>query len=560
MTSLLGLCLSGAALAQDEGDGTEGEEAEGDEAGEEAAEDEAPRAAMPQAEEAPAAAMPQDEEAPAAAMPEVTKSEYGEEGWGGDDDAGWGDDGDQAGFAEAPSEDGKARKASPLSFGGSLQTEEAFWLESRDDSALAKARQSLDLYLGFRKDWFRAKVSGHGEYDLAMQLNQDQWNQATLDEYLYQALLREAWVSAVTGPVDTTLGRQVVGWGEGRTISIVDVVNPRDLREPGMVDLEDLRLPVTMARVTLGVQSDGFWKGNHRFEAMVVPEADFGFRSPPNGPFGNLPGVVASAGLDDISINGIDDFEGMVAGADVSWNHLQKRWDPANIQAFGRWTWRGRGVDLGLMGASVLDQQGVLVMPELLDLLTAANLGEPVTVDLDHLRYTLVGQSGVVQLPWFLVRWELAWKHDLPVNTGQVLVLEGFAPSFDIQTSRTDLAQGLIGLSWSGWKGTTVDLDVVEGFLLDDPGDVIFPVDASAWALRVAKPLLRQRMEVEGVVLGWGWTAEHGMLARAGASYDILDSLEASVMLITYQPGDERGPLLGFEQHDRAQVGLRWDF
>ncbi len=485
-------------------------------------------------------------------------------GWGdGDegDEGGWGDDDDSGGFADAdvaaPVAD---KKPFPLSFGGSLATSEAFWLEPRQDhSAFAKARQSADLWLGFRQGIVRAKLSGHGEYDIAMEVNKDEWDQATLDEYRQQLALREAWLSLSTGPLDTTLGRQVVGWGEGRAISVVDLVNPRDLREPGMVDLEDLRLPVTMARLSLSLNSDGFWKGSHRFEAMIVPEADFGYRSPPNGPFGNLPGVIESASL-DYDINGIDDWAALLSGAEISWNHLQKRWDLNQIQGFGRWSWRGRGLDLSLMGGSLLDQQGVFLLPELTDLVTAANTGEAIAVDLDHRRYTMVGHSGAGQLPWLLLRWELAYKAGVPINAGDILDTSGFVPTFAIRTDEVDLVQGLLGLSWSGWKGTTLDVDLVEGVKVKGPDDYLFPVDASAWSARFAKPLLRQRMEVEAMVLGWGWTAEYGWAGRAGVSYDIMDGLAASVAAITYHPGTERGPLLGFDEHDRAQVGLRWDF
>ncbi|RME23437.1 MAG: DUF1302 family protein [Deltaproteobacteria bacterium] len=482
-----------------------------------------------------------------------------EAGWGDDED-GWGED-DAGGFAEVDVDAPEpGRRPSPVRFGGSLATAEAFWLEPRaDHSAFAKARQSADLWLEFRQDIVRARVSGHGEYDIAMAVNHDEWDPATLDEYRQQLALRDAWVSISTGALDTTLGRQVVGWGEGRMVSVVDLVNPRDLREPGMVDLEDLRLPVTMARLSLSLHSDRFWTGSHRFEAMVVPEADFGYRSPPNGPFGNLPGVIESASL-DYDINGIDDWAALLSGADISWNHVQKRWDLDQLQAFGRWSWRGRGVDLALMAATLLDQQGVFLLPELTDLVTAANTGEPIAIDLDHRRFTMFGTSGAGQLPWLLLRWELACKLGVPVNAGEILDTSGFVPTFAIRTDEVDLVQGLLGLSWSGWKGTTLDVDLVEGIKVDGPDDYLFPVDASSWSARFAKPLLRQRMEVEAMVLGWGWTAEYGWAARGGVSYEITDGLAASVAAITYHPGIERGPLLGFDAHDRAQVGLRWDF
>lgn len=488
-------------------------------------------------------------------------AEQGEQG----DESGWGegeDDGDEAGFGSSDAVDPPApiKPPSPLHFGGTLKTEEAVWLESRKGSPLAQVRQSLDLWLGLHAGIFRARVSGHGEFDFAYLADPGTWQQATLDEYQSQLALREAWVSATTGPLDTTLGRQVVSFGQGRSLSVLDVATPRDQREPGMVDLADLRLPVSMARLSLGLQSDGFWSGSHRFEVMVIPESDFGYRSPPTGPFGALPGVIADEDL-TYSVNGIDDFEALIDNADIAYRHVQPRWDLGQIQGLGRWSWRGRGVDLSVMGGSVLDQQGVFDLPDLIGLVTAANQGESISIDLDHHRYTILGHDGAAQTPWFLLRWELAWKHSFPVNVGTVIdTSQGFVPVFDVRTEQPDLYQGLLGASWSGWKGTTLDLDLIQGFMPERPQDLIYPVDTSAWALRANKPLLKQRMAVEAVIMGWGWEAQSGWAGRAAVSYQIMDGLVASLLAITYHPGTERGPILGLDTHDRAQASLRWDF
>ncbi|MDP6935746.1 MAG: hypothetical protein QGG40_22690, partial [Myxococcota bacterium] len=274
-------------------------------------------------------------------------------------------------------------------------------------------RQTADLWLAYRRGALRAHLSGHGEFDLAIWADSDQWDEPTIEAYQSQLLPREAWVAGSLGVTELTLGRQVVAWGEGRLSGVLDVVNPRDLREPGMVDLEDLRLPVSMARVTSSLDGGSVWPGTHRFELMVVPEADFGFRSSPLGPFGMLDGLVDEVELDE-SMAELVDLDGVLEDLEVDYVHLQDRWAADQLQSFARWTWRGRGLDLGVYAASVLDQQGTIVMPEFIDLLAASNEGESVEIGLDHRRYQLLGQSGVVAALGVLARWEVAYKNDLP--------------------------------------------------------------------------------------------------------------------------------------------------
>ncbi len=51
--------------------------------------------------------------------------------------------------------------------------------------------------------------------------------------------------------LDITAGRQIVAWGKSDGINIVDVLNPIDSREPGLVDIKDLKLGSGMLRVEL---------------------------------------------------------------------------------------------------------------------------------------------------------------------------------------------------------------------------------------------------------------------------------------------------------------------
>jgi len=60
----------------------------------------------------------------------------------------------------------------------------------------------------------------------------------------------------------------VVVWGRSDTIRVTDVLNPIDNRRPGMVDIEDLRLPVAMAKLD-------YFVGDWRVTPIAILEQRF---------------------------------------------------------------------------------------------------------------------------------------------------------------------------------------------------------------------------------------------------------------------------------------------
>ena len=76
------------------------------------------------------------------------------------------------------------------------------------------------------------------------------YTQDVRDDYIWEVDFREVWLQgSVSRSVDAKLGRQIVNWGRSDTVRVLDVLNPLDNREPGLVDIEDLRRPVMMVRV-----------------------------------------------------------------------------------------------------------------------------------------------------------------------------------------------------------------------------------------------------------------------------------------------------------------------
>ena len=131
-----------------------------------------------------------------------------------------------------------------------------------------KSSLLLDYEHKFENGW-RFKTNGKWYYDAVYDVRDEAYSNDELKAQRHETELFDAYVEgSLTDKLDVKLGRQVVVWGRSDTIRITDVLNPLDNRRPGMVDIEDLRLPVAMAKL------DFFW-GDWRVTPLAVLEQRF---------------------------------------------------------------------------------------------------------------------------------------------------------------------------------------------------------------------------------------------------------------------------------------------
>ncbi len=473
------------------------------------------------------------------------QSETEGDDWGDDwdNEEGFGDGSDGDGFAEVPDGqgmDGDKVEASPAkerrwSFGGFARTEWGLWVERFEENPFAKGRQNLDLLLRYKGDALRLVASGHAEYDVAYLYERNSYDQPTLDAYEWLVDVRESYLAAAIDMAELRVGRQIVVWGEGDMLSLLDVASSKDMREPGLADLDDLRLPILSTRISLFIDY-------HRVEALIVHESSFGYRSPPFGPFSPLPAYLAG------------DMEEFLSATPIWYEHKQNRFELENQQALMRWSYKGPGIDLAFYLASVLDQQGVIEL-NYQELLRGVVIARRAEIVLDHPRYLMVGHSGAWPFGGWLFKWELQANIDRSYNVG-----DKNAEQPDISVDKASSLGGMLGVTYSGFRDTRLFLEFKKSWLLDDVPDLLYPAEEPAIALRYTHNLLREDLTLELAATVFGWSANYGWLARATVEYIIVDGLKIGAGYITYQPGAEFGLLAGADKHDRFSVKLRWDF
>ncbi len=171
------------------------------------------------------------------------------------------------------------KKSKFKDFTGKL-TEQATYSYSdktpHDNLSSLKSSLFLDYEHKFNNG-FKLKTNAKAYYDAIYSIRgRDKYSKDELDELESEVELYDAYIEgSLTDKLDIKLGRQVVVWGRSDTIRITDVLNPLDNRRPGMVDIEDLRLPVGMAKFD-------YYIGDWRITPIAIIEQRFS-KNPPAG-------------------------------------------------------------------------------------------------------------------------------------------------------------------------------------------------------------------------------------------------------------------------------------
>lgn len=162
-----------------------------------------------------------------------------------------------------------------------------------DDSphnAISSLKSSLFLdYEHKFTNGFKFKTNAKTYYDSIYDIRGvDRYSQDEKDELKSEVELYDAYLEgSLSDKLDIKLGRQVVVWGRSDTIRITDVLNPLDNRRPAMVDIEDLRLPVAMAKAD-------YFLGDWRITPIAILEQRFSKNPPSGGAFNSNPHSIPS--------------------------------------------------------------------------------------------------------------------------------------------------------------------------------------------------------------------------------------------------------------------------
>ncbi|MCD6584470.1 MAG: DUF1302 family protein [Desulfobacteraceae bacterium] len=367
----------------------------------------------------------------------------------------------------------------------------------------------LDLNIDLPKQW-QALVSGKGFYDFAYRINgKDDYTNDVIDEYESEIEFREVYLlGSITKNIDIKLGRQIVVWGKSDNIRVTDVINPLDMREPAMTDIEDLRLPLTMTRID-------YYVGDFNISAMAIHEIRFNknpvfgsdfYPAPVPAPPENKPDCTLENTEYALALNGI------FSGWDFSAYYADFYNDEPRLEAIS---------------------------------------GFPAPVfQLIHDRLQMVGSTANIALGNWLLKSEIAWIHGFK-----------FVQTPDKKFDRID---ALVGFEYSGFSETTICLEAVNRHINEfkpllkqspDPATK----DQFQSAFRFTRTFVNETITLTILASLFGLTGDDGAFERYTIEYDVDDSLSVLFGIVTYQSGD-LPEMQNIGKNDRALIEIKYSF
>ena len=359
---------------------------------------------------------------------------------------------------------------------------------------------------------WQARVSGHAFYDFAYTINgRDNYTDDVLDSYEEEIEFDEVYLlGSLTSDLDLKAGRQIVVWGRSDNIRITDVLNPLDLRWPGLVDIEKLRLPVTMTKLD-------YYRNGWNLSALVLHEVRYN----KNPEFGSdfFPGTQPLPG-DESPDEGFNIDNTQLA---VSLNGIFRGWD------------------VSFYYADIYAQNGYL---------NPISLNPAPQFEVKHPRVTMIGGAFNMARGNWLLKAESAYFDGFE-----------FTNTPGKEYSRLD---ALAGVDYSGLSDATITLELANRHYFDfdkrlEESPDLQKEDLFEWALRITKPYWNDTLNLMFVATLFGPTGDDGGFQRFTAEYDWTDSIELTGGIVFYQSGDLRRTK-GVGDNDRVYFEIQYNF
>lgn len=352
-----------------------------------------------------------------------------------------------------------------------------------DNFTSLKSSLFLDYEHKFENGW-RFKTNAKAYYDAIYDIRSDVYTRDELDEQRSEIRLYDAYVEgSISDKIDIKLGRQVVVWGRSDTIRITDILNPLDNRRPGMVDIEDLRLPVTMAKLD-------FFLGDWRVTPIAIVEQFFTITPAFGSAFNPQPEPhIAETNYHDVTY-------ALSVGGEFS------------------------GWDVNFYAARLRDDAGYVKFP------TQPTLQPTFT----HDKVNMFGTALNVLSGSWLLKTELAYLNGLKYTSVQ-----------DKSFSRTD---ALIGLEYNGIADTMISYDFsIRHFNNYDKrleNELFLPnKNTYQHALRITSDFLNATLHANYLISLYGSKIDEGGFQRAWVKYDIADAISTNIGVVDYIGGSK---------------------
>lgn len=386
-------------------------------------------------------------------------------------------------------------------FNGSIGTRLAFNLSyDQKEFTMLKTYLRLNLKTDFDNKNYLF-ISGQGFYDAIYNLNgHKKYTQEYLDRYEQELKINEIYLNMNVIPfLKIIIGRQIVVWGFSELFQVVDCINPLDLREPGMADISDMRLPLFMTRTILELN-------RFSIEANLIHESAFNI----------------------VPVKGSNFYVYQILIPENKYSNGGKNTE---------FTLSGKVLlnrfDISVHLASVLNNSSHIVsklpLSEIQNILNNkdTNISDRITLMQEHERLHLGGIAALSVFGNYILKYEIAYIQGLKYFSRPKEKL-----------NRVDL---LLGVDYYGIKDAIISFEIVDKILLQHKKIMasIEQVEKHdfAWGLQIQKNLLKNYLRIYGLFMINGINGKNGGFARISAQYDVIDNLAITLGTNLYLNG-----------------------
>jgi hypothetical protein len=325
-------------------------------------------------------------------------------------------------------------------------------------------------------------------------------------------------VDLTLGDFDLRLGRQQVIWGKTDGFRITDLVNPLDLREFGLADFLDSKIPLWMAKI------DWYFSMDYALQCLIIPDlqfielaragSEYAFALPAI-PLGMRP-VINETKEPETSVENTEfglKISGYYEGWDFTLNYL--------------YTWD--------------DTPTVKKMPDI-------HTGT-LTVSPEHERLHIAGGTMATVL------WDAVVRAEIAAHLGKYFSVSDLTVP-GMVVDKTFLSYAL------AWERDLFDITWLVQFLQEvilDYEDAITDDEVNTRiTLRGSKLFINDTLEV---ALSAAYGLNDGeFLLRPSMTYDITDGLEIKGGIDLFEGGNEQSLIGQFDDRDRFYLELKYSF
>ncbi len=366
----------------------------------------------------------------------------------------------------------------------------------------------LELSAKF-SDSYQFLISGNAFYDFAYSIKgRDEFNDDVLESQEKEYELRDTYfLITPIESLDIKGGRQIVVWGRSDNIRINDVLNPMDMREPGITDIENLRLPVAMMRID-------YYIGDWSITGIAIPEIRFNKIPEFGSEFDAISKIIPIPKKPEEDIPE-DGYKNMEYGASI--NGIFSKWDIS-------FYWADFYRDFPHVEFT--------------------NSG----FRMKHARLTMYGTAFNVALGNWLVKSEAAY-------------FDGFQ-YFNTPDKTFSKIDFMAGIEYTGFTDTMIAIEGYNSHTLEYDDDLkklpdFLNENVKQAALRITRSFINDTLDIIILVMTMG---DSGLVQRYSAEYDIIDALSVSGGVVLYKSDDEEGQYSSIGENDRAFLELKYSF